>query len=311
MMASLSVAELGLPEVIQRLRLKISPRSFDELMPQLLCTVYQSTAQSSHTTRHVAQTLAAWLRSQHYEWSVEEFAEGYRHVVEKATGVALNWEQHDLTLQNIQARARAPGAWMLANQRQALLLATSNRSEIAVGYATMDGDTAGGYAPLAGIDKAFIRSWLTVLEREGIAAMPPVPALAAVNAQAPTAELRPSALQRGGPQTDESDLMPYEVLNRIERGLVAEGYDAEEIVRDLNEHFGARFKASQYQEWVRLFLTLFSRNQWKRERYAPGLHVDRYNLDPRSYFRFPILSGGFKEELEELALSGTLNGPKP
>lgn len=305
MMVGLSVNELGLSQVIQRMGLKTAARSLEELMPQLLCTVYQSTAQSSQTTRHAAQTLASSLGSQHYEWSVEDLVQGYRQRIEEATGTALSWEHDDLTLQNIQARARAPGVWMLANKRRALLLATSNRSEIAVGYATMDGDTAGGYAPLGGIDKAFIRHWLGVLEREGIALMPPTPALGEVNAQAPTAELRPAALHAGAPQTDEEDLMPYEVLNRIERGMVAEGYDAEEIVRDLQEHFGTRYEISQFRQWVCRFLTLFSRNQWKRERYAPALHVDQYNLDPRSYFRFPILSGGFKEEVDALSRAST------
>ena len=50
----------------------------------------------------------------------------------------------------------------LANLRNALLLATSNRSEAAVGYATMDGDTCGGLSPIGGIDKAFLRDWLRV-----------------------------------------------------------------------------------------------------------------------------------------------------
>ena len=49
---------------------------------------------------------------------------------------------------------------MLANLANALLVSTSNRSEAAVGYATMDGDTAGGISPIAGIDKAFLRRWL-------------------------------------------------------------------------------------------------------------------------------------------------------
>jgi NAD+ synthase (glutamine-hydrolysing) len=51
---------------------------------------------------------------------------------------------------------------------------------------------------------------------------------------------------------------------------------------------------------VRRFYTLWSRNQWKRERYAPSFHLDDYNVDPRSWLRFPILSGGFSEELAAL-----------
>src|ERR1035441_6631523 len=76
--------------------------------------------------------------------------------IESSLGRKLGWEQDDLALQNIQARVRSPGIWLLANLNNALLLSTSNRSEAAVGYATMDGDTSGGLSPIAGIDKAFL-----------------------------------------------------------------------------------------------------------------------------------------------------------
>ena len=52
--------------------------------------------------------------------------------------------------------------------------------------------------------------------------------------------------------------------------------------------------------WVVKFFRLWSRNQWKRERYAPSFHLDDENLDPKTWCRFPILSGGFEEELREL-----------
>ena len=90
----------------------------------------------------------------------------------------------DVALQNIQARARGPGIWLLANLRDALLLTTSNRSEAAVGYATMDGDTCGGLAPIAGIDKAFLLDWLKWMETTGPAGIGPLPALSVVNATA-------------------------------------------------------------------------------------------------------------------------------
>ena len=83
-------------------------------------------------------------------------------MVSGAIGRPLTWEQDDIALQNIQARVRSPGVWLLANLRGALLLSTSNRSEAAVGYATMDGDTSGGLSPIAGIDKAYLRRWLRV-----------------------------------------------------------------------------------------------------------------------------------------------------
>jgi NAD+ synthase (glutamine-hydrolysing) len=56
----------------------------------------------------------------------------------------------------------------------------------------------------------------------------------------------------------------------------------------------------QLGAYVRRFFQLWCRNQWKRERYAPSFHVDDENLDPKTWCRFPILSGGFERELAEL-----------
>ena len=54
------------------------------------------------------------------------------------------------------------------------------------------------------------------------------------------------------------------------------------------------------KEHIRKFFRLWSINQWKRERFAPSFHLDDWNVDPQSWCRFPILSGGFQEELNEL-----------
>ena len=60
------------------------------------------------------------------------------------------------------------------------------------------------------------------------------------------------------------------------------------------------YSAAQLQLWVERFFRLWCRNQWKRERYAPSFHLDDENLDPKTWCRFPILSGGFERELAEL-----------
>ncbi|HMP07938.1 MAG TPA: NAD(+) synthase, partial [Lacipirellulaceae bacterium] len=201
----------------------------------------------------------------------------------------------DVALQNVQARARGPGAWLLANLRGALLLATSNRSEAAVGYATMDGDTCGGLAPIAGIDKAFLRRWLRWMEHTGPLGVGPLPALAAVNAQTPTAELRPPTAS----QTDEGDLMPYDVLDAIERAAIRDKKSPVDVWRTVAPQF-PNHAAGQMAEWVERFFTLWRRNQWKRERFAPSFHVDDLSLDPKTWCRFPILSGSLAPELAEL-----------
>jgi NAD+ synthase (glutamine-hydrolysing) len=64
--------------------------------------------------------------------------------------------------------------------------------------------------------------------------------------------------------------------------------------------FASTYSREMLYTSVDRFFKLWSRNQWKRERYAPGFHLDTYNLDPRGWCRFPILSGGFEQELTEL-----------
>lgn len=262
---------------------------------QLLTCVYQATRNSSDTTRKAARAVAEAIGAEFLEWNVDAAVDGYVETVSQAVGRELTWDQDDVALQNIQARARGPGAWLLANLRGALLLATSNRSEAAVGYATMDGDTCGGLSPITGIDKAFLLDWLKWMETTGPAGVGPLPALAAVNDQQPTAELRP---QEQG-QTDEGDLMPYRVLDAIERAAIRDKLTPVKVFEAVRPQFD-EYTVKQLGQWVERFFQLWCRNQWKRERYAPSFHLDDENLDPKSWCRFPILSGGFERELAAL-----------
>ena len=252
---------------------------------------------SSQVTRDAAAKVARALGATHHVLEVDALVSAYVSQIESALGRELDWQRDDLALQNIQARVRAPSVWLFANLNSALLLSTSNRSEAAVGYATMDGDTAGGLSPIAGIDKAFLRRWLVWLEHSGPLALGAVPELRAVNAQAPTAELRPPSAT----QTDEADLMPYEVLDAIERAAIRDKRSPREVLTLIRAEF-TQFAAQDLWFWLDRFFRLWSRNQWKRERYAPSFHVDDESLDPKTWCRFPILSGGFERELRELKL---------
>ncbi|MEO1368863.1 MAG: NAD(+) synthase, partial [Acidobacteriota bacterium] len=276
------------------------------LVERLLLCVYQSTRNSSETTLEAARAVAEGLGAEFAVLDVDSIVEAYREKVEGALGRPLTWERDDLTLQNIQARSRSPGIWMFANLRGALLLSTSNRSEAAVGYATMDGDTSGGLSPIAGIDKAFLRRWLRWLEVEGLPGLGPIPSLAAVNRLAPTAELRP---EESG-QTDEDDLMPYDVLDLIEREAIGRKKVPIDVFRSLRHRF-PDVDVWQLGLWIERFFRLWARNQWKRERYAPSFHVDDENLDPKTWCRFPILSGGFDRELRELRRLIDAQSPDP
>lgn len=267
----------------------------DDIVGRLLTCVYQATRNSSETTHDAARAVADAIGADFHLLDVDSLVTGYTSMVEAAIGRELTWETDDLALQNIQARTRLPAVWMFANIRRALLLATSNRSEAAVGYTTMDGDTAGGLSPIAGIDKDFLRRWLRWLETEGPLGHSPLPALRYVNAQSPTAELRPAEEA----QTDEGDLMPYDLLDAIERAHIRDKRAPREVFRMMRAQF-PQYGQMQLLEWTERFFKLWARNQWKRERYAPSFHLDDENLDPKTWCRFPILSGGYRRELTEL-----------
>lgn len=294
LMVQRGLAELGSETFAKKLR-RQPLRSQTEWVRELLCCAYQATKNSSKTTHDAAASIAEAIGATFYSLDVQAIVDAYTNLISDAIRTPLTWDKHDITLQNIQARARGPSVWMLANLRGALLLSTSNRSEAAVGYATMDGDTCGGLSPIAGIDKAFLRQWLAWLETTGPDGMTAIPALRKVNVQTPTAELRPAKFE----QTDEDDLMPYPVLDAVERLGIGDKLPPKDCLAVLKAKF-PEYDHETLRTWVTRFFRLWSRNQWKRERYAPSFHVDDKNLDPKTWCRFPILSGGFEQELSEL-----------
>lgn len=303
LLVHLGCAELGVEEFGRRFHYfseLAQCRSEREIVGEFLTCVYQGTTNSTAVTREAARGVAGELGARFFEFEVEEIVQRYLSLVSGGAvtkGEQITWATHDLALQNIQARTRGPAVWLVANLLGALLVSTSNRSEAAVGYATMDGDTCGGLTPLGGIDKAFLLHWLKWLEQEGVEGQWRVGALSKVNSQSPTAELRPPEYG----QTDERDLMPYVVLEAIERRAILERKTPLEVFRSLKELYqNGEYDFTVLKGWVEQFFRLWSQSQWKRERYAVSFHFDELNLDPKSWCRFPVLSGGFEEELEEL-----------
>jgi len=255
---------------------------------KLLTCAYQATNNSSPTTLTAAQQLAESIGAEFHHWSIQSEVDTYTQKIEEALKRKTTWDTDDISLQNIQARARSPIIWMLANIKQAILLTTSNRSEGDLGYATMDGDTSGSLAPLAGLDKMLILQWLRWAEKElGY------DGLNAVNSLQPTAELRP--IERN--QTDEDDLMPYSILTEIEQHAIFKRMSPMEVYQAMKINHHDHQKLKQY---IKKFFKLWAANQWKRERLAPSFHLDELNVDPRTWCRFPILSSGFGEELSRL-----------
>lgn len=299
LMIEMGVEDLGLKGFKEKLSyfsaLK-DCKSVKKICHEILTTAYQPTENSGDVTFNAAKSLAEAVGATFYNVDVNPMFKGYLNAIETAIDRKLTWEQDDITLQNIQARVRAPSVWMLANINGALLLSTSNRSEAAVGYATMDGDTSGGLSPIAGIDKNYLRSWLRWMEHDGLDGKWNIPALSFVNEQQPTAELRPADSK----QTDETDLMPYDVLEEIEKLAIRDKKSPQECLLFVQANHPDISRETVHQ-WITKFFRLWSRNQWKRERYAPSFHLDDKNLDPKTWCRFPILSGGFNTELSELS----------
>ncbi|MCZ8353918.1 MAG: NAD(+) synthase [Cyclobacteriaceae bacterium] len=280
------ITELGAEKFCKTLGLPLlhQPKA---IIQQIFTTAYQSTENSSDTTFQAAKNLAESIGATFYNWSVNDIVNTYSYKVEEALGRALNWQTDDIAMQNIQARSRSPIIWMIANVKNALLLTTSNRSEGDVGYATMDGDTSGSLAPIAGLSKPFVLQWLKWAETDlGYTG------LRFVNALTPTAELRPADKH----QTDEQDLMPYTILEEIERMAWKDRLSPAEIWQKWKQSG----KSETELNYLKKFFRLWAANQWKRERLAPSFHLDDLNVDPRSWLRFPILSGGFKKELTQL-----------
>lgn len=251
----------------------------------LLVTLYQKTKNNSSITEEIAKTLSEELGCEFHSISIDEMVSTSVSLIESVKQTKLNWKEHDLALQNIQARVRSPLIWLLANLNGHLLLSTGNRSEAAVGYTTMDGDSSGSIAPLAGVSKEFLLDWLDDIQKENNRFISPKHSIQLLRTTKPTAELKPLTEH----QEDEKDLMPYPILNSIESKWVALGMDEEAILAEITNEFPWETK-EQLLSYLQKFKKLFAISQWKRERLPPSFHLDVYGLDPKSSYRFPILS---------------------
>jgi NAD+ synthase (glutamine-hydrolysing) len=243
-----------------------------------LITAYMSTENSGPVTRNAARVLADAIGARHLDGEIQPALDTHLTILREMTGVSPTWENasHDIALQNVQARLRGSLIWLVANLENALLITTSNLSEAAVGYATMDGDTSGGLAPLADVPKSLITRWLGwAADFYGLAGLAPV-----LDSPA-TAELRPQ--DRG--QTDENDLMPYDILDRILYRFVQLGESPKAVFQALWPEVRARYAgdALAFAAHIRKFVRLFC-----------------FDLDPKTGFRFPPVQEPFTEELAEL-----------
>ena len=273
----------------------LEPEALAAHVQERLVCAYMATENSGSHTRNAARALAQELGATYHEAEIQRAVDTHVQLARDLTGVELSWREpaHDIPLQNVQARLRGSLIWMVANLRGFLLLSTSNKSEAAVGYATMDGDTSGGLAPISDVPKSLVQVWLAWAARfhglESLAHVVRVPA---------TAELRPPDRA----QTDEDDLMPFEVLDQLIFHFVQRGQSPLVMFQTLwpamQPHYGGQPKA--FAQDIRKFVRMFCAAQWKRERLAISFRVAAFDLDPKTGFRFPPVQAPFTEELNAL-----------
>ena len=258
-------------------------------------TAYMGTDHSGEATQTAARKLAEELGARHFDGVIQDAVLTHLRLFQDMTGTALSWENpaDDIPLQNVQARLRGSLIWMLANHFRFILLSTSNKSEAAVGYTTMDGDTSGGLSPIADVPKSLVTDWLRWAAR-----FHQLEAIQQVIATPATAELRPPDQK----QTDEDDLMPFEVLDQLMYHFIQLGQEPLTIFRTLWPRMQERYNGQPhlFAAHIRKFVLLLCRAQWKRERFAIAFRVTAFDLDPKTGFRFPPVQEPFTAELQEL-----------
>jgi NAD+ synthase (glutamine-hydrolysing) len=170
---------------------------------------------SSEGTRSDAKTLASNLGVELLELAIQGPMEAYDELLAEP----FSGREPDLTEENLQARIRGNLLMALSNKFGWLVLTTGNKSEMSVGYSTLYGDSAGGFAVIKDVPKLMV--YRLVAERGRRDPQNPVPE--SIVTRAPSAELRAD-------QRDEDSLPPYEVLDRILEGYVEQDLGREQLV---------------------------------------------------------------------------------
>ena len=170
----------------------------------------------------------------------------------------------DTTDENLQARIRGVLLMAISNRTGRLVLTTGNKSEMAVGYATLYGDMAGGFAVIKDVLKTFV--YRLAHYRNGLSEVIP----ANIIERAPSAELKPG-------QTDQDSLPPYVVLDAIIEGYMERDQSPREMIA-----------AGLPEADVRRVVTLLKRNEYKRRQAPPGIRISRRAFGKD--WRYPITS---------------------
>jgi NAD+ synthase (glutamine-hydrolysing) len=219
----------------------------DALGPERVTCVSMPSPYSSEGTRADAGNIARNLGVEFIEIPIEEAMKAYDEMLADV----FAGSEPDITEENVQARIRGNVVMALSNKFGWLVLTTGNKSEMSVGYATLYGDMAGGFAVLKDVYKGWVYRLVRWRNEQGDGELVPVSVLE----RPPSAELRYE-------QRDQDSLPPYDVLDAILEGYVEEDLGAVELVnRGLPE-----------DEVVRV-IGMVDRAEYKRRQAPPGIKI--------------------------------------
>jgi NAD+ synthase (glutamine-hydrolysing) len=236
----------------------------DALGPERVTCVVMPSPHSSAETQADARAMAANIGAELIEIPIEAAMAEYGRALSASFGGdggeaadeslprdPTRSSEPDLAAENIQARIRGNLMMALSNKHGWLVLTTGNKSEMSVGYATLYGDMAGGFAVIKDVPKTLV--YELVRHRNAVAGRDLVPA--SVLERAPSAELRPD-------QLDSDSLPPYELLDRILESYVERDEGREEMI-------AAGLPADVVDEVIRMV----DRSEYKRRQAAPGIRI--------------------------------------
>ena len=233
----------------------------DAVGPEQVSCVVMPSPHSSLETQADARTIAGNLGCELVEIPIAAAMRSSRRaapLARRASPRSGPASEPDLAAENIQARIRGNLMMALSNKHGWLVLTTGNKSEMSVGYATLYGDMAGGFAVIKDVPKTLV--YELVRRRNERAGRELVPA--SVLERAPSAELRPD-------QLDSDSLPPYDLLDRILEAYVERDEGREEMI-------AAGMPADVVDEVVRMV----DRSEYKRRQAAPGIRIT-----PRAFGR--------------------------
>jgi len=236
----------------------------DALGPEHVSCVVMPSPHSSSETQQDARNIGINLKVELLEISIEAAMAEYERALATSFGRSdgagdeeslphdpARPSEPDLAAENIQARIRGNLMMALSNRHGWLVLTTGNKSEMSVGYATLYGDMAGGFAAIKDVPKTLVYELVRYRnERAGRELIP-----ASVIDRAPSAELRPD-------QFDSDSLPPYDLLDRILESYVERDQGREELV-------AAGMPADVVDDVIRMV----DRSEYKRRQAAPGIRI--------------------------------------